>query len=138
MKSCTAIKIVNKCISYKEKYGNWPLPVNHSDKRNIYYAFKLVNNMKSYEPGDFSFIKNKLKAQALTYDYNLVTKLGAWDVLKNHDTLDDFIDDTYGGIWDIIYENMWRSHNQESARLSLKNLEFISKKGWEEYVKSNN
>ncbi len=135
MRKSIAIIIVNKCNSYKEKWGFWPEPSCRKDKRNIFYAFKIVNGLKQYEPGDFSFIKNKIKMQALIYDYNIITNLNAWNVLKNHDPLDNFLDDTYGGIWDIIYKNSWRGHNNESLVSSMKNMEFISKNGWNKYVK---
>ena len=133
MKTFVAARIVSKCINYKEKFGFWPEPMNRSDRRNIIHAFKITN----YKQGDFSFIKNGFKRQALEHDYDLVCRTNAWNALRYHDCQDDFIDDTYGGIWDIIYYGMFFHHNKETAKMSLENLEYISKNGWEKYVLKN-
>ena len=52
--------------NHKEKWGFWPEPMCRKDKRNINYAFKVVNGLKKYEPGDFSFIKNKINFTIFT------------------------------------------------------------------------
>ena len=133
MRTRTAARIVSDCVEYKDKYGSWPIPLNHRDRRNMIHAFKLVN----YKPGDFSFIKNDFKRQALEHDYKVISRLKAWNALRNHDYIDEFIDDTNGGIWDFIYFYMYFYHNKYTAKLSLENLEYISKNGWEKYVLKN-
>ena len=130
MRTRTAICIVKKCIAYKEKYGFWPTPMSKSDNKNIIHAFKLVN----YKQGDFSFIKNQEKRTSLEHDYKVISRLNAWNALKNHDSFDEFIDDTNGGIWDFIYYYMYFYHTKESAKTNLIDLQFISKNGWHEYV----
>jgi hypothetical protein len=133
MRTRTAARIVTNYLDHKDKYGFWPTHLNHHDRRNIIHAIKLIN----YKPGDFSFIKNDFKRQALEHDYQVISRLKAWKVLRYHDHLDEFIDDTNGGIWDFIYFYMYFYHNKDTAKLSLENLEYISKNGWERYVLKN-
>ena len=134
MDTCTAVAILNKCMDYKERWGFWPDPMSKSDNIKIIEAFKLVNY---YKPGDFSFIKNYEKRVALEHDYKVICRLNAWNVLKNHDQLDEFIDDTCGGIWDLVYFYMYFYHTKETAKLSLQDLKYISKNGWTKYVLNN-
>jgi len=130
MRTRTAARIVSECIDYKEKNGTWPAPKNRRDNRNIVHAFKLVN----YKPGDFSFIKNSFKRISLEHDYQVITRINAWKALRYHDGRDEFIDDTTGGIWDYIFFYMYFYHTKETAKLSLENLEYIAKNGWNKYV----
>jgi len=125
-----AARIVKKCIDYKEKYGFFPTPLNHIDERKIAHAFKLVN----YKPGDFSFIRNNFMRNAFQHDYQVISRFNAWNFLRYHDHVDEFIDDTNGGIWDLIYFYMYFYHNKDTAKFSLQNMEYISKNGWEKFV----
>jgi len=42
--------------------------------------------------------------------------------------------DTEGEIWTEIRAMMWNGHSGASQSLSLRELEFIAKYGWEKYV----
>jgi hypothetical protein len=53
---------------------------------------------------------------------------------KNHDPYDDFITDTRGGIWDIIYKSMWKGHTLQTAKMSLTHIEYILKYGEDRYM----
>jgi len=88
--------------------------------------------------GDFSFVTNDVKREALQHDYNVITELNAWSVLRYHDPLDEFVTDTYGGIWNEIFRRMWPHHNRLTAIMSLRTLEYISKNGWESYILNKN
>jgi len=90
-----------------------------------------------YKPGDFSFITNGAKRISLQHDYKVISRLNAWNALRNHDPFDEFVDDTYGGIWDLVYFYMYFYHNKYTAKQSLHDLEYISKNGWEKYVLKN-
>ena len=133
MRTRTAVKIVKNCTRYKEKWGFWPEPMSKRDHYNIIRAFKIIN----YKPGDFSFIKNDLKRTALDHDYKVINRFNAWNLLRNHDPCDEFVDDNTGGIWDLIYFYMYFYHTKETIKLSLLELEYISKNGWDKYVLKN-
>jgi hypothetical protein len=90
-----------------------------------------------HKPGDFSFITNGAKRVSLEHDYKVICRLNAWNALRNHDPLDEFIDDTTGIIWDLVYFYMYFYHTKDTAKLSLRELEYISKNGWEKYVLKN-
>ena len=79
-----------------------------------------------YKPGDFSFIQ-KYK-EVFEYDYKTVNKLGeiAWNALANENP------PTY--IIDIINCQLYPGHIALSYRLSMNNLIFIAKNGWDKFV----
>jgi len=85
--------------------------------------------------GDFSFIDDCIQRELLTHDYKVIESIpGAWDALRNHDTKKSFMWDTEGEIWTEIRSLMWNGHSGASQSLSLRELEFIAKYGWEKYV----
>ena len=84
--------------------------------------------------GDFSFIKNTFECDLLTYDYNVINKIpGAWEALKNHNPAHSFAFHTYGKIWDTITSSMWNGHSGCSGAVSLREMEYIAKHGWDNY-----
>jgi hypothetical protein len=86
--------------------------------------------------GDFSFLDEPLFIDVLQYDYNQINNIpGAWSALKNHDTNKSFMFHTNGYIWDIIRSKMSDSHSGASSAVSLRNMEYIAKHGWDKYVK---
>ena len=48
--------------------------------------------------GDFSFVKNSLLRESLTYDFKEINKIGedAWEAFRNHDQDESFMYNTNG------------------------------------------
>ena len=93
-------------------------------------------NKKMVAVGDFSFIDDALLANTLKYDYDQINDIpGAWTALKNHDSNSSFMFDTYGGIWGTIRSKMSDLHSGASSAISFRNMEYIAKHGWDNYVK---
>ena len=85
--------------------------------------------------GDFSFMDHYMK-HVLEFDYRAVSNIpGAWEALRAHDPDRSFVFETNGPIWDSIKSNLSNSHSSSSLGISLRNMEYIAKHGWEEYVK---
>jgi len=85
--------------------------------------------------GDFSFIEDALFANTLKYDYSQINDIpGAWTALKNHNPNNSFMFETDGGIWGIIRSKMSDLHSGASGAISLRNMEYIAKHGWDKYV----
>jgi hypothetical protein len=85
--------------------------------------------------GDFSFIKNESDREMYTHDFNLINDTyGAWKVLYKHDSSKSFMFETKGDILDYIKSKMWKHHSGASASLCLRNMEFIAKQGWDDFV----
>jgi hypothetical protein len=88
--------------------------------------------------GDFSII-NDFMREILQHDYNEINKIpGAWVALKNHNPDHSFMFHTNGGVWTIIQSRLSDSHSGASAGYSLRNMEYIAKHGWEQYVNIKN
>ena len=119
MDNLTAVAIVKKCMTYKEKWGFWPDAMTKRDHYRIIQAFKMVD----YKPGDFSFIENYGKRVALEHDYKIICRLNAWNELRNNNPLDE--------------RQFYFLHTNETVKLSLEELGYISKYGWKNYVIQN-
>jgi len=88
------------------------------------------------EIGDFSFINDPLMREVLQYDYTQINNItGAWNAFRNHDSNCSFMFDTNGDIRNIITSKMSDSHSGASMAISLRNMEYIAKNGWDKYVK---
>ena len=88
--------------------------------------------------GDFSII-NDFMRETLQYDYNAINSIpGAWDALRNHDPNSSFMFHTRGPIWSTIESKISDAHSGASAAISLRNMEYIAKNGWEKYVQFKN
>ena len=94
-----------------------------------------VQRIDDYKFGDFGFIKDESDREMYTHDFNLINDTyGAWKALYNHDSSKSFMLETNGGIWDYIKSKMWGGHSGASASLCLRNMEFIAKQGWDDFV----
>ena len=94
-----------------------------------------VQRNDDYTWGDFGFIENESDREMYTHDFNLIDNTyGAWKELYKHDSTKSFMWDTKGSIWDQIRPKMWPHHSAASASLCLRNMEFIAKQGWDDFV----
>ena len=86
--------------------------------------------------GDFSFVKNSLLRESLTYDFKEINKIGedAWEAFRNHDQDESFMYNTNGGIWDTIANNMYSGHSGASYGITMRCFEKIAKYGWTNFV----
>lgn len=84
--------------------------------------------MDKFKPGDFSFFKNF--KDIFEYDYKVVDKIGeiAWNALKNYEL------GTKNFVIETINNQLYPAHTTVTYRLSINNLIFISKYGWECFV----
>ena len=87
-----------------------------------------------YNPGDFSFVSDKMWRETLTHDYGAITPEG-WNALKMHDSSRSFMLHTNGGIWADIRSKMYDGHSAASESCSLRTMESIAKSGWDAFVK---
>ena len=86
--------------------------------------------------GDFSFIKEQNQRDILTHDFQVINSIpGAWTALLLHDSEKSFLWDTQGELWNMIKNKMHPGHSAATIALSLRELEYIAKRGWEEYIK---
>ena len=65
-----------------------------------------------YLPGDFSFVSDIHMKNALTHDYNNINSFG---------------------IWKKINEGIYEHHSGCSYGITMRILEYIAKKGWNQY-----
>lgn len=94
-------------------------------------------NKKVYYPGDFSFLDDENWSIAMIDGYNAVESVGprGWEELKNHKTKNTL---KYGSNPTInnIYHNLVMTHDTQIVyQIIMRNLEYIAKSGWEDYVK---
>ena len=92
---------------------------------------------KQYYPGDFSFLDDENWSIALIDGYNAVESVGpkAWEELKNHKTKNTL---KYGTNTTInkIFHYMAMTHDSQIVyQIIIRNMEYIAKNGWEDYVK---
>jgi hypothetical protein len=86
--------------------------------------------------GDFSFIKEQNQREQITHDFQVINSIpGAWMALLLHDPEKSFLWDTEGELWKMIKNKMHPGHSATTIALSLRELEYIAKRGWEEYIK---
>jgi len=93
--------------------------------------------MKS-EPGDFTFMKSIIWQDNLTDAYNATNAVGdeAWRALQIHDPKHSFMFETRGPIWDRIRAEMTLGQTGTSYSISMRAMESIAKKGWNNFVNS--
>jgi hypothetical protein len=77
---------------------------------------------KVYLPGDFSFIKNEIMRKTLQFDYNVVNKVNAWEMLKQNK------------IDEIKKLELYPGHSAGSAVVNIRDLVVLSRIGWDDYV----
>jgi len=77
------------------------------------------------KPGDFSFVKDDLYREVLTWDYKVVNENNLWSYFrKNKDSFT---------IQNLNYD--WHNyHSGSSWCISMRNMEYIAKHGWERYI----
>ena len=90
-----------------------------------------------YYPGDFSFLDDENWSIALIDGYNAVEQIGSrgWEELKRHQTKNPI---KYGSNNTInnIYHNLVMTHKTQIVyQIIMRNLEYIAKNGWDDYVK---
>jgi len=73
-----------------------------------------VQRIDDYGPGDFSFIKDPVERELLCNIYKIIDNIpGAWKSLKKHGS---------------------KKFCSLGSQHCLRNMEFIAKQGWEDFV----
>jgi hypothetical protein len=89
--------------------------------------------------GDFSFIDDELSRDALSKTYQAISNTKNWENLKNF-----IVDESRGFMFsqsDFLSEigneteRLGVGHSGSSWGWSMRNMDFISKHGWETYIK---
>ena len=104
------------------------------------FLYRTIKTTTEFIPGDFSFVKDELWRDALTDGYKAVEKVGqsGWNELKDHDTQRSFMYGKNTPIIEEITKNMEVEHSGSSYGITMRNLEYIAKHGWKEYVTNKN
>ena len=89
----------------------------------------------SYIPGDFSFLPDESDRRQLADFYQAITKAEAWELLKQDPGEGGFM---YSRTWngEHIHKHMTTldEHSGASYGLSMRNMQYIAKNGWEAFV----
>lgn len=92
---------------------------------------------KTYEPGDFSFIKDSHFQTAMKHAYDETTKMDMW----NFFTAESPPDSLGYMFWDCPKVITLKTalddldgHSGASLALCLRNIEYIAKNGWDLYL----
>jgi hypothetical protein len=79
-------------------------------------------------PGDFSFMEEHVFI--FEYDYKIINSIGqiAWNKLKDIDNYHN------NYVMEIIKSQLYPSHTELTYKLSIDNLIYIAKHGWDKFV----
>jgi len=92
----------------------------------------LKTIMSLYREGDFYFISDYNKREALEHDYRIVKFHDLWNYLRNNE-VSEIMYRVH-----LSYYSWWQHHNYSTFLQSIKIMEFIAKYGWERYVTLTN
>jgi len=88
----------------------------------------------SFQPGDFSFIRDQLSREMVEDVYQAVQKAEAWNVMKEEpESGYMFSSDPR---YKVIQKKMeYLGHSGSSYGWTMRQAQFIAQKGWAEYVR---
>ena len=91
--------------------------------------------MKEPKPGDFSFLTNVSDRIAYAELYRAVTKAEAWDWLKEDPGSGGFMFNTANNM-ERIHKHLddKTAHSGASFAFCLRQMQYIARKGWNEWV----
>ena len=96
-----------------------------------YCRAEIVLPVRVPKHGDFWFIKDSLFRESLEWDYQVMIENDLWESFKKRDDDKPFIYD------ELVTCYAWYlGHSGASWCISMRNMEYIAKHGWEAYVKS--
>jgi len=88
--------------------------------------------------GDFNHIEDKVTRDTLSLTYQAVTNTNSWDFLKSFTPSSGcgFIFSSHPQLDKISYEceRLGCGHSGSSWGISMRHMEAIAKKGWDNYV----
>ena len=91
--------------------------------------------MTSYQPGDFSFLRDEASRRYAKDTYEAVTKAEGWALMKEDPGEGGFMysaDERYKGIQDNM--ELMREHSGSSYGWCMRQVQYIATNGWDAYV----
>jgi hypothetical protein len=91
----------------------------------------------SFQPGDFSFMRNSMSRNAVADIYQAVEAAEAWDLMKEEPETGKGYMFSSDPRYKLIHEKMrlYEDHSGASYGWTMRQAQFIAQKGWTEYVK---
>ena len=94
---------------------------------NLIIDLLLLNKM--YQPGDFSFVKDKNKEEILNDAYTAIDKNNAWEYFEQYPNIPS-------NIINLIHNSMklYENHSGASYSWTMLTMKYIAENGWDNFI----